>query len=225
MAYKTIYARITPINGVSGEKYSVTVSGITAIVDGQKTWSGGAMNFAITPTSAGTMTVTFKNDTLNQIIGTRTVMIGDLKYSGASTFTVGSYTLGTDVYEIGYIDYPNASPKVGVKLNDDLKINNQLINMLSCYILNVTASSEVSLFFSVNNPNIINETAGIIIKLTNLSNNVTYEGSEVELVSLGGGDNTGTWSFGIRESRASQVAALRSIMTVGTNVKVEILLI
>jgi Flp pilus assembly protein TadG len=79
-SYKTVYARITPNNGVANEKYSVSVTGVTATVDGQKTWTSGAMNFAITPTSAGTMTVTFKNDTLNQIIGSRVIGIGSDTY-------------------------------------------------------------------------------------------------------------------------------------------------
>lgn len=79
MTYKTFYARITPINGIPGEKYSVVVSGITAEVDGQKTWSGnGAMNFAIKPTAAGVANIVFKNDTLNQIIGVRKINIDTL---------------------------------------------------------------------------------------------------------------------------------------------------
>jgi hypothetical protein len=36
-----VYARITPTNGVSGDKFSVTVTGITATVAAQKTWTSG----------------------------------------------------------------------------------------------------------------------------------------------------------------------------------------
>lgn len=96
MSYKTIYARITPINGYTDEKYSVAVSGVTAVVDGQKTWSGdGAMNFAITPTSAGTMTVTFKNDTLNQIIGNRVISTTE----DITILSISGSTIKTENYE------------------------------------------------------------------------------------------------------------------------------
>lgn len=140
-------------------------------------------------------------------------------HTGVGTFTVGSQTQAPDVYNIGYVNYPNVSTKVGVELNDDLKINNQLIDMVACYILNVPSSSSVSLFFSYNNPNIITENMGIIIKLTNLSNNTTYVSDPLSWVMVGVDSDK---SLGINESRASQVAALRSIMTTGTNVKAEI---
>lgn len=140
-------------------------------------------------------------------------------HTGVGTFTVGSQTQAPDVYNIGYVNYPNVSTKVGVELNDDLKINNQLIDMVACYILNVPSSSSVSLFFSYNNPNIITENMGIILKLTNLSNNATYVSDVMPWVWFGTGAGK---DLGISERRVSQVAALRSIMTPGTNVRAEI---
>ena len=82
MNYPTVYARITPTNGVSGDKYSVSVTGVTATVDTQKTWSSGSLIFAITPSALGTMVVTFKNDTLGITIGTKSIPVvsGDIGF-------------------------------------------------------------------------------------------------------------------------------------------------
>lgn len=75
MTFPTVYARLTPTNGESGEKYSVSVSGVTAIVEGQKTWSTGTLSFAITPSTGGNATITFKNDSTGDVIGTRSLKV------------------------------------------------------------------------------------------------------------------------------------------------------
>ena len=84
MNYPTVYARITPTNGVSGDKYSVSVTGVTATVDTQKTWSSGSLIFAITPSALGTMVVTFKNDTTGTVIGTKSIVVKEGSIYGAN---------------------------------------------------------------------------------------------------------------------------------------------
>ena len=72
----SFYLRLGTINGVSGDKFTVTASGVSAIVDGEKTWTNGNLNFLVTPTSTGTITLTIRNVTLgNIVVGTETINV------------------------------------------------------------------------------------------------------------------------------------------------------
>ena len=114
MNYTTFYAKLTPNGAAVGTKYSVSVSGITAIVEGQKTYSGQAMYFAITPKSSGNATVTFRNDTTGDVIGTRPILIR------STTLAVPTYALtasATSVNEGGTVTFSIDTSDVPVNTN------------------------------------------------------------------------------------------------------------
>lgn len=140
--------------------------------------------------------------------------------SGEGTFTVGNYEQSAGVYNTGYINYPNINPKVGIEIKDDLKIDGQLIDISSCYILNVPASNTVSLWFSLQNTSAVLDTMNIFIKLTNMSNGITYTTPILDRIYI----DTSPWvgGFGIPINNVNDTATLRNIMTPDTNVKVEV---
>jgi hypothetical protein len=109
MIYDTFYAKLVPNGAVTGTKYSVSISGVTAIVDGQKTYTGADMYFAITPKSSGNATVTFRNDTDGDVIGTKTIMVRsntlanptyDLNVSATSVNEGGTITFTVDTSDV-----------------------------------------------------------------------------------------------------------------------------
>ena len=75
MQYSTFYARLVPSGTAPGTKFSVSVSGISAIVEATKTWTSGALLFSIKPNSYGQATVSFKNELTGDIIGTRDILV------------------------------------------------------------------------------------------------------------------------------------------------------
>ena len=212
--YKTIYARIIPTNGVTNEKFSVSVSGVTATVEGQKTWTSGAMNFAITPTSTGTLTVTFKNDTLNQVIGTRVIRIEEMlsNYStGVFEFTVGKYTAAGDpvIWGIG----STRSTVIGVELIDTIAIDGVNANMYGCRFVEKlgTASAYLDIVTLVDNVPPSNKP--FYAKLTNLANNETYTTSLLTYDALLG------WHIDVNDTIA---ATLATIFIAGNRVRLEL---
>lgn len=216
MNYPTVYARITPTNGVSGDKYSVSVTGVTATVDTQKTWSSGSLNFAITPSALGTMVVTFKNDTTGTIIGTKSIEVKSKYLLNSATFKVGNMVTDSVMHNTGYIAYAHVDPKVGIKINDDLKINNTLLNLISSYIYHVPANNELTLIMSVGNYSVFTGNMKPVITLTNLSNNLTYTSSALEPFTIGVDSDSVSWGKNI--TNVSDVNLIRSIMTIGSEV-------
>lgn len=75
MLYSTFYARLVPNGGTPGTTYGVSVSGITAVVDADKTWTTGPLLFAIKPKCSGLATVTFKNVTTGEVLGTKDILV------------------------------------------------------------------------------------------------------------------------------------------------------
>ena len=109
MLYSTFYARLVPNGAATGTKFSVSVSGISAVVEATKTWSSGALLFSIKPKSSGQATVTFKNDTTGDIIGTKTIMVRsntlanptyDLNVSATSVNEGGTITFSIDTSDV-----------------------------------------------------------------------------------------------------------------------------
>lgn len=114
MQYSTFYAKLTPNGAVAGTKYSVSVAGVTAIVDGQKIYGSTAIYFAIKPKSSGTATITFRNDTTGDIIGTRQIVIR------STTLAKPTYTLSasaTSVNEGGTVTFTVDTTDVLVNTN------------------------------------------------------------------------------------------------------------
>lgn len=325
MIYDTFYAKLVPNGAVTGTKYSVSISGVTAIVGSQKTYTGADMYFAITPKSSGNAIVTFKNDTTGDIIGTRNILVrsttrakptykltasattvneggtvtftldtsdilpntnigyrisgvsvedislssltGNFKigsdgtstlaitlledlitegdeilrlelttdntifkevtikdtsvnaaYSGSATFKAGTYSTAPGVYQRGFIYYPSTSIIVGEEINDTIKFNNQLVDLTSCHILDVPASTSVSLFVDIGKENIIPGDMSFVVKLTNLTNNKTYTSPILEVFFVDDRWKTG-WAIAVNDPAIASL--LREIMADNTNVKVE----
>lgn len=126
MLYSTFYARLVPNGGTSGTKYGVSVSGITAVVDADKTWTSGPMLFAIKPKSSGLATVTFHNITTGDVLGTKDILVRSttkakptykLTASATSVNEGGTVTFTLDTSDIA----PNANVAykiTGVSLSD-----------------------------------------------------------------------------------------------------------
>lgn len=207
-----VYARITPTNGVSGDKFSVTVTGITATVDAQKTWTSGSLNFAIIPKSSGTATVTFKNDTKNVTIGTRTFVS---KPNNSATF-ISEYNPNYSQQQLwGYTFNTN----LGTELTDNIKINDVLVDLGICIfstnvagtgngILSVWVAATVSFNYNV-----------IKAKCTNTSSGLTYTSVATQLI-LVGPNGTG-WSADVADA---DLTKLKTIFADGQTVRLELIL-
>ncbi len=139
-------------------------------------------------------------------------------YSGAATFKAGNYKSSPGVYQRGFIYYPSTGITTGKEINDTIKINNQLVDLTSCYILDVPASTSVSLFVDVGNENIITIDMNLVVKLTNLTNNKTYTSPILEIVSVDGSWKHG-WGTAVNDPALASL--LREMMADNTNVKVE----
>ncbi len=206
-----VYARITPTNGVSGDKFSVTVTGITATVDAQKTWTSGSLNFAIIPKSSGTATVTFKNDTKNVTIGTRTFVS---KPNNSATF-ISEYYSDSSQQLWGYTFNTN----LGTELTDNIKINDVLVDLGICDfstnvagtgngILSVWVAATVSLNYNV-----------IKAKCTNTSSGLTYTSVAMQLIFVG--PNGTGWFAGVADA---DLTKLKTIFADGQTVRLELIL-
>lgn len=76
MQYSTFYAKLTPNGAVSGTRYSISVTGVTwEGTDGLVTYSGVPLYFTIKPKSSGLATVTFKNETTGDVIGSKQILV------------------------------------------------------------------------------------------------------------------------------------------------------
>lgn len=76
MQYSTFYAKLTPNGAVNGTRYSISVTGITwEGTDGLVTYSGVPLYFTIKPKSSGLATVTFKNETTGDVIGSKQILV------------------------------------------------------------------------------------------------------------------------------------------------------
>ena len=206
-----VYARITPTNGVSGDKFSVTVTGITATVAAQKTWTSGSLNFAIIPKSSGTATVTFKNDTKNVTIGTRTFVS---KPNNSATF-ISEYYSDSSQQLWGYAFNTN----LGTELTDNIKINDVLVDLGICDfstnvagtgngILSVWVAATVSFNYNV-----------IKAKCTNTSSGLTYTSVAMQPI-LVGPNGTG-WFADVADA---DLTKLKTIFADGQTVRLELIL-
>jgi hypothetical protein len=166
-----VYGRITLTNGVSGHVFSVSVTGVTAIVDGQKTWTSGNLNFNMSFTSTGTATITFRNDTLNTVIGTKTISVTKIS-SGNGLFTVASVSDRNGYNWRGY-DSINSSYTYGVELNDTLKYNNSLVESQICS-LHIAENGALVLQYWCGNVWLFNADPVLNFKLTNMTTGETY---------------------------------------------------
>ncbi len=166
-----VYGRITLTNGVSGHVFSVSVTGVTAIVDGQKTWTSGNLNFNMSFTSTGTATITFRNDTLNTVIGTKTISVTKIS-SGNGLFTVASVSDGKGYIWRGY-DSINSPYTYGVELNDTLKYNNSLVESQVCS-LHIAENGDLALQYWCGNVWLFNADPVLNFKLTNMTTGETY---------------------------------------------------
>ena len=166
-----VYGRITLTNGVSGHVFSVSVTGVTAIVDGQKTWTSGNLNFNMSFTSTGTATITFRNDTLNTVIGTKTISVTKIS-SGNGLFTVASETDVKGYNWRGY-DTINSPYTYGVELNDTLKYNNSLVESQVCS-LHIAENGDLALQYWCGNVWLFNADPVLNFKLTNMTTGETY---------------------------------------------------
>lgn len=110
MIYNTFYAKLTPNGVVAGIKYSISVVGITAVIDGQKTYDSTPMYFAITPKSSGRATITFKNDTTGEVLGTRQMLVRSLTLANPTYNLTSSATSvnegGTVTFTLDTTDVP-----------------------------------------------------------------------------------------------------------------------
>lgn len=114
MQYSTFYAKLIPNGAIEGTKYSVSVSGITATTDGQKSYGSAPMYFAIKPKSSGTATVSFLNDTTGDVIGTKQILVR------SNTLANATYTLdvsATSVNEGGSVTFTVDTSDVPVNTN------------------------------------------------------------------------------------------------------------
>ena len=166
-----VYGRITLTNGVSGHVFSVSVTGVTAIVDGQKTWTSGNLNFNMSFTSTGTATITFRNDTLNTVIGTKTISVTKIS-SGNGLFTVASETGVNGNNWRGYDSF-NSPYIYGVELNDTLKYNNSLVESQVCS-LHIAENGDLALQYWCGNVWLFNADPVLNFKLTNMTTGETY---------------------------------------------------
>ena len=141
-------------------------------------------------------------------------------YSGAATFKAGNYESSPGVYHRGFIYYPRISITAGEEINDTIKINNQLVDLTSCHIYDVPASTKnlVLLFVDVGNRNIITIDMNLVVKLTNLTNNKTYTSPILEIATADGYSKNG-WGTAVNDP--ALVSLLREMMADNTNVKVE----
>lgn len=139
-------------------------------------------------------------------------------YSGSATFKAGSYSTAPGVYQRGFIYYPSTSIIVGEEINDTIKFNNQLVDLTSCHILDVPASTSVSLFVDIGKENIIPGDMSFVVKLTNLTNNKTYTSPILEVFFVDDRWKTG-WAIAVNDPAIASL--LREIMADNTNVKVE----
>ena len=206
-----VYARITPTNGVSGDKFSVTVTGITATVDAQKTWTSGSLNFAIIPKSSGTATVTFKNDTKNVTIDTRTFVS---KPNNSATF-ISEYYSDSSQQLWGYAKNTN----LGTELTDNIKINDVLVDLGICDfstnvagtgngILSVWVTATVSFNYNV-----------IKAKYTNTSSGLTYTSVAMQPIFVG--TNGTAWFADVADA---DLTKLKTIFADGQTVRLELIL-
>lgn len=120
MQYSTFYARLVPTGTASGTKFSVSVSGISAIVEATKTWTSGALLFSIKPKSSGQATVSFKNELTGDIIGTRDILV---RSTTRAKPTYKLTTSATTVNEGGTINFTLDTSDVLPNTNVGYKIS------------------------------------------------------------------------------------------------------
>ena len=167
MIYDTFYAKLVPNGAVTGTKYSVSISGVTAIVDGQKTYTGADMYYAITPKSSGNATVTFRNDTTGDVIGTRPILIR------STTLAVPTYTLtasATSVNEGGTVTFSIDTSDVPVGTNIAYAITGVSVADISLGSLTgnfvVTADGSADLPITITNDALSEGTETLTLTLT-----------------------------------------------------------
>lgn len=218
-SYKTIYARIIPTNGVANEKFSVSVSGVAATVDAPKIWTSGALNFAITPNASGRMIVNFKNDTLNQIIGSREIGIGSDTYAKGTIFEVGTWQQTSTLKHLGYGQ--NSTTNFGKEIVDNLTFENKFVGLGYCsFIGNLDGSNTVGgINITITNDTAIGSTDTFRLRFTNLTNNISLTPTvfTYSYMSLPGST---TWDVMLD---AAQTALARQIFVAGQQVGVEMI--
>lgn len=167
MNYTTFYAKLTPNGAAVDTKYSVSVSGITAIVEGQKTYSGQAMYFAITPKSSGNAVITFKNDTTGDIIGTKQILVR------STTLARPTYSLSasaTTVNEGGTVTFSIDTSDVAVGTNIAYAITGVSVADISLGSLTgnfvVTADGSADLPITITNDTLTEGTETLTLTLT-----------------------------------------------------------
>ena len=103
MQYSTFYAKLTPNGAVNGTRYSISITGITwEGTNGLVTYSGAPLYFTIKPKSSGLATVTFKNETTGDIIGSKQILVR------STTLAKPTYSLAasaTSVNEGGSVNF------------------------------------------------------------------------------------------------------------------------
>lgn len=222
----TFYARITPTHGVSGDVYSVSISGVTGTVEGQKTWTGGELSFAITPTGSGVMTITFKNLTLNQTIGTKTVTINNNEAVPLGNLNMGSFTLlvgrsdkvGTsDIYYYGKGVSTNGKA-FGTISNNTANYYGAQIIPKDVWLMRGMNVSFLSIQFEESS--VLPLTLKYDVKYTNLSTNQSKTFMAVNR-------NPAGWSGGILTSTPvedpGEISDWESMFTLGQQIKIELL--
>lgn len=176
----TFYARVTPINGVSGDVFGVDVSGVTATVEGNKTWTGGELAFAITPTGWGNMVVTFKNITLNTVIGTKTIPIVNNEATPIGDIGLGTYTItcgksnqvGTsNVYYYGYGNNLD-NTKYGTLLSSNFRYYEKPLGLDTVWLM-PGGGNNIWLHIRLLDYTAIPSTLKCVITFTNLTTNET----------------------------------------------------
>lgn len=190
MSDTSFYARITPTNAIVGEKFSISITGVTAGIDAQKTWSGGSLNFKIIPTSTGAAVVTFKNDTLNKIIGTKSINIAALSSNGKATIKIGKRIYpdsGGSVVDVGYA----ATSGFGELIYDTLTIQGTPLGLtIFSYLVVQGDYSNAALFITVSNTQALTKLyAGTVyFKCTNTRTGATFTTGPCIATTVGVGD-------------------------------------
>ena len=203
MIYDTFYAKLVPNGAVTGTKYSVSISGVTAIVDGQKTYTGADMYFAITPKSSGNATVTFRNDTDGDVIGTRPILIR------STTLAVPTYTLtasATSVNEGGTVTFSIDTSDVPVGTNIAYAITGVSVADISLGSLTgnfvVSADGSADLPITITNDALSEGTETLTLTLTGkgLSKAVTINDTSLAITYAVGVYGTTSSSIEITEA-------------------------
>lgn len=219
----TFYARITPTNGVSGDVFGVTVSGVSATVEANKTWTSGELAFAITPSGWGNMVITFKNITLNTIIGTKTVSIVNNEAVPVGNIGMGTFTItcgksnkvGTST--LFYYGYGTNIDKTryGTLLSSNFRYYDTTLGLDAVWLTHNEFGGRIAVYFSdfITVP----ETLRYLMSFTNLSTNETM--SVYNYI-----DNTPIYGFlpGIVLTNTEEMPKWARIFTPGQQIRVTI---